>query len=181
MSAGLGVVVLAGEHSEAMVSDVPPSLHRLAGTPAAQYVIDAARRLDPATVVVVGDEQGQGREALTGADAFLAGPRELFGSLGECEATLFVWGDTPLLDPSAMHAVVKRREETRARRAFTRSRIHGPASGPGSGFPRHFTRWRTESPAMGTQLSSSKPPTGFASISAISTCTQPSSSTSAFT
>ena len=92
MSAGLGVVVLAGEHSEAMVSDVPPALHRLAGTPAAQYVIDAARRLDPATVVVVGDERAQGREALTGADAFLAGPRELFGSLGECEATLFVWG-----------------------------------------------------------------------------------------
>ena len=121
MSGRLGVVVLAGEHSEAMVSDVPPALHRVAGTPAAQYVIDAARRLDPATVVVVGDEQGQGRDGLTGADAFLAGPRELFGSLGECEATLFVWGDTPLLDPSAMLAVVKRREETRARRAYLTS------------------------------------------------------------
>ncbi len=113
--------MLAGELSEAMVSDAPPALHRVAGTPAAQYVIDAARRLDPATVVVVGDEQGQGQDALSGADAFLAGPRELFHSLGECEATLFVWGDTPLLDPSAMLAVVKRREETRARRAYLTS------------------------------------------------------------
>ena len=121
MSGALGVVVLAGEHREAMVSDVAPALHRVAGTPAAQYVIDAARRLDPATVVVVGDEQGQGRDALAGADAFLAGPRELFHSLGECKATLFVWGDTPLLDASAMHAVVKRREETRARRAYLTS------------------------------------------------------------
>ena len=121
MSDRLGVVVLAGEHSEAMVSDVAPALHRVAGTPAAQYVIDAARRLDPATVVVVGDERGQGQEALAGADAFLAGPRELFHSLGGCEATLFVWGDTPLLDPSAMLAVVKRREETRARRAYLTS------------------------------------------------------------
>ena len=121
MSDRLGVVVLAGEHSEAMVSDVAPALHRVAGTPAAQYVIDAARRLDPATVVVVGDERGQGQEALAGADTFLAGPRELFHSLGGCEATLFVWGDTPLLDPSAMLAVVKRREETRARRAYLTS------------------------------------------------------------
>ncbi len=121
MSAGLGVVVLAGEHSEAMVSDVAPALHRVAGTPAAQYVIDAARRLDPATVVVVGNEGGQGQEALSGADAFLAGPRELFQSLGECAATLFVWGDTPMLDASAMLAVVKRREETRARRAYLTS------------------------------------------------------------
>lgn len=121
MSGGLGVVVLAGEQSEAMVSDMAPALHRVAGTPAAQYVIDAARRLDPATLVVVGDEGGQGEDALSGADAFLAGPRELFQSLGECEATLFVWGDTPLLDPSAMLAVVKRREETRAKRAYLTS------------------------------------------------------------
>ena len=121
MSAGLGVVVLAGERSEAMRSDLPPALHEVAGVPAAQYVIDAARRLDPATVVVVGDEQGQGQEALSGADAFLAGPRELFHCLGECEATLFVWGDTPLMDSSAMHAVVKRRKETRARRAYLTS------------------------------------------------------------
>ena len=121
MSGGLGVVVLAGEQSEAMVSDMAPALHRVAGTPAAQYVIDAARRLDPATVVVVGDEGGQAEDALSGADAFLAGPRELFQSLGECEATLFVWGDTPLLDPSAMLAVVKRREETRAKRAYLTS------------------------------------------------------------
>lgn len=119
MSTQLGVVVIAGEHSEAMVSDMAPALHRVAGTPAAQYVIDAARRLDPATVVVVGDEQG--REALTGADTYLAGPRELFHSLRGCEATLFVWGDTPLLDPSTMQAVVKRREETRARRAYLTS------------------------------------------------------------
>ncbi|MCY3882858.1 MAG: NTP transferase domain-containing protein [Chloroflexi bacterium] len=121
MSGGLGVVVLAGEQSEAMVSDMAPALHRVAGTPAAQYVIDAARRLDPATVVVVGEQQGQGEGALSGADAYLAGPRELFQSLGECEATLFVWGDTPLLDPSAMLAVVKRREETRAKRAYLTS------------------------------------------------------------
>ena len=121
MSGRLGVVVLAGEHSEAMVSDVAPALHRVAGTPSAQYVIDAARRLDPATVVVVGDERGPGDEALRGADTFLAGPRELFSSLGECEATLFVWGDTPLLDPSSMLAVVKRREETRAKRAYLTS------------------------------------------------------------
>ena len=118
MSAALAVVVLAGERSEALVSDVPAALHQVAGAPAAQYVIDAARRLDPATVVAVGDEQGRGRDALSGADAFLAGPRELFQSLGDCEATLFVWGDAPLLDPSSMNAVVKRRVETRARLAY---------------------------------------------------------------
>ena len=82
MSAALAVVVLAGERSEALVSDVPAALHQVAGAPAAQYVIDAARRLDPATVVAVGDEQGRGRDALSGADAFLAGPRELFPLAG---------------------------------------------------------------------------------------------------
>jgi len=121
MSARLGVAVLAGELSEQMRSSLPPALHRVAGVPAAQYVIDAARRLDPATVLVVGDELGQGQDALTGADAFLAGPRELFHSLEGCDATLFVWGDTPLLDPSSMQAVVKRREETRARRSYLTS------------------------------------------------------------
>ncbi len=121
VSARLGVAVLAGEQREQMRSSLPPALHPVAGVPAAQYVIDAARRLDPATVVVVGDEQGRARDALSGADTFLAGPRELFHSLAECEATLFVWGDTPLLDPSTMLAVVKRREETRAKRAYLTS------------------------------------------------------------
>ena len=52
----VGVVVLAAERSERMRSALPPAMHTVAGIPAAQYVIEAAKDLEPENIVVVGGE-----------------------------------------------------------------------------------------------------------------------------
>ena len=116
MSGRLGVVVLAAECSDRMRSSLPPALHTVAGVPAAQYVIDAARELSPAQIVVAADEAGHGREALSGAGLFvegggglaatLAGCRE---ALGGCDAVLVAPGDAPLVTGDFLKALVEAR------------------------------------------------------------------------
>ena len=63
----LGVVILAAGQGTRMKSDLPKVLHRLAGKPLLGHVIDCARSLSPAQIVVVYGHGGdQVREAFAG-------------------------------------------------------------------------------------------------------------------
>lgn len=131
MSARLGIVVLAAERSDRMRSSLPPALHTIAGVPAAQYVIDAARELSPARIVVVAGDAGHGREALAGADlVFVAEGRgfaEYRDALDGCDSVLIARGDAPLVESALLRALTEVRGH--APLAFATS-VDGEQAGP---------------------------------------------------
>ncbi|WP_197053881.1 bifunctional UDP-N-acetylglucosamine diphosphorylase/glucosamine-1-phosphate N-acetyltransferase GlmU [Chitinibacter sp. ZOR0017] len=106
MSSVLNVVILAAGKGTRMYSSLPKVLHSLAGKPLVQHVIDTARGLDPAQLVVVygfGGEQLQ--NALAGQNLGFALQAEQLGTghaLAQAvpqlqgDVTLMLYGDVPL-------------------------------------------------------------------------------------
>ena len=118
MSARLGVVVLAAARRERPGAAGPLALEPVAGTPAAQYVIEAARALSPKRIVVVvsGAEEARGtlpyanllfleRPDGAGAAGGLARCRE---ALADCDSVLVAWGDAPLVESTLLRALSER-------------------------------------------------------------------------
>ncbi len=115
MSAQLGVVVLAVTRSKRPGTAVPPSLEPVAGTPAVQYVIDAARALSPERIVVATDGAEWTRALPTDADLlFVEHPADANasgalarcrGALADCDAVLVAWGDAPLVESALLRAL----------------------------------------------------------------------------
>jgi bifunctional UDP-N-acetylglucosamine pyrophosphorylase/glucosamine-1-phosphate N-acetyltransferase len=92
-------------------------LHALAGRPLLGHVIDAARSLDAARIVVVYGHGGeQVREAFTGADLAFARQEPQLGTghavqqavpmLGEADVTLVLYGDVPLIRAETLKRLV---------------------------------------------------------------------------
>ncbi|WP_273432359.1 bifunctional UDP-N-acetylglucosamine diphosphorylase/glucosamine-1-phosphate N-acetyltransferase GlmU [Chitinibacter tainanensis] len=106
MSSVLNVVILAAGKGTRMYSSLPKVLHSLAGKPLVQHVIDTARGLNPAQLVVVygfGGEQLQ--NALAGQNLGFALQAEQLGTghaLAQAvpqlqgDVTLMLYGDVPL-------------------------------------------------------------------------------------
>jgi bifunctional UDP-N-acetylglucosamine pyrophosphorylase/glucosamine-1-phosphate N-acetyltransferase len=106
MSSVLNVVILAAGKGTRMYSSLPKVLHKLAGKPLVQHVIDTAKGLDPAKLVVVygfGGEKLQ--EALSGQDLGFTLQAEQLGTghaLAQAvpqldgDTTLMLYGDVPL-------------------------------------------------------------------------------------
>lgn len=114
----LGVVILAAGQGTRMRSDLPKVLHRLAGRPLLGHVIDSARHLDPAEIVVVyGHGGAQVREAFADqADLRWVEQSEQLGTghalqqampaLELADHLLVLYGDVPLIRPETLHALV---------------------------------------------------------------------------
>lgn len=65
----LNVVILAAGLGKRMQSDLPKVLHTLAGKPMLAHVLDSARQLEPARViVVVGHGADRVKQAFSGQD-----------------------------------------------------------------------------------------------------------------
>ncbi|WP_198314496.1 bifunctional UDP-N-acetylglucosamine diphosphorylase/glucosamine-1-phosphate N-acetyltransferase GlmU [Chitinibacter sp. GC72] len=106
MSTVLDVVILAAGKGTRMYSSLPKVLHQLAGKPLVQHVIDTARGLKPAKLVVVygfGGEKLQ--QALVGQQLGFALQAEQLGTGHalaqavpqlEGDTTLMLYGDVPL-------------------------------------------------------------------------------------
>src|SRR5262245_31779465 len=113
------VVVLAAGKGTRMKSALPKVLHRIAGVPMIEYVLDAARALDPASVTVV---VGHGADAvrrslahrsgltfvvqepqLGTAHALLCAERALSGATG---TVVLLSGDVPWLSPRTLQQLV---------------------------------------------------------------------------
>jgi bifunctional UDP-N-acetylglucosamine pyrophosphorylase/glucosamine-1-phosphate N-acetyltransferase len=123
----LHVVVLAAGKGTRMKSEHPKVLHRVAGLPMLEHVLDTAARLHPAsTTVVVGHRAQAVRKALTHrsdvewvvqepqlgtAHALLTTEPVLSSAKG---TVLLLSGDVPLLSQATLTAVLRRRSETDA-------------------------------------------------------------------
>jgi bifunctional UDP-N-acetylglucosamine pyrophosphorylase/glucosamine-1-phosphate N-acetyltransferase len=115
----LAVVILAAGQGKRMKSELPKVLHRLAGRPMIQFVLDAAGTLRPARLVVVVGHQGdQVRAALDGQDILFAEQTEQLGTghavlqarqaAGECGAVMVLYGDMPLLRLATLRSLWQR-------------------------------------------------------------------------
>src|SRR5690348_7601182 len=123
-NAPFAAIILAAGEGTRMRSSLPKVLHELAGWPIIRHVTEAVRALDPAiAVVVIGEEmeavarsvapiptvvqspaRGTG-DAVRAARAVLA-PRIAEGGIAD---VLVLYGDTPLLRPETLSALLQAR------------------------------------------------------------------------
>ncbi|MBU6504218.1 MAG: bifunctional UDP-N-acetylglucosamine diphosphorylase/glucosamine-1-phosphate N-acetyltransferase GlmU [Betaproteobacteria bacterium] len=110
------VVILAAGQGKRMHSALPKVLHRLAGKPLLQHVLEAAGHLRPQTVVVV---HGHGAQAVQSAFSgptiqwALQEPQQGTGHalmqalplLPSQGTVLVLYGDVPLLQPETLHGL----------------------------------------------------------------------------
>jgi bifunctional UDP-N-acetylglucosamine pyrophosphorylase/glucosamine-1-phosphate N-acetyltransferase len=125
MMAKLGVVVLAAGQGTRMKSELPKVLHRVAGRPMVQYVLDAVAALGvEKTVLVVGHgadtvrrQIGEGasyvvqEQQLGTGDAVLQAHSAL---KDRADAVLVLYGDMPLLSSETLRSLVHAHEANSA-------------------------------------------------------------------
>ncbi len=118
MSLPLDIVILAAGKGTRMVSELPKVLHRLAGLPLLQHVLNTARRLNPAKIIVV---YGHGGETVpqriddpaiawvkqepqlgTGHAVQQAAPHLDAGGV-----TLVLYGDVPLIQQATLETLLQ--------------------------------------------------------------------------
>ncbi len=110
---GLGVIVLAAGAGTRMKSRLHKVLHPVCGVPMGQHVINAARDLEPRTlVVVVGHQADAVREAFAGHGITFVDQTELNGTgdavlrcreaLIGCDEVMVLNGDCPLVTPDLL-------------------------------------------------------------------------------
>jgi len=113
----LSIVILAAGQGTRMKSARPKVLHPLAGRPMLSFVLDAARALEPASLVVVighGAEQvrqaaGEGVTCVVQAEQLGTGHavQQAEAALaGRAEHVLVLYGDTPLIRPETLRQLV---------------------------------------------------------------------------
>jgi bifunctional UDP-N-acetylglucosamine pyrophosphorylase/glucosamine-1-phosphate N-acetyltransferase len=134
------VVVLAAGKGTRMKSAQPKVLHRVAGTPMIDYVLDTAGHLDPrSTTVVVGHEADTLRGALASRRnvAFVVQEPQLGtahallatqASLADRTGTLVLLsGDVPLLSASSLESLVDRHARSGAAATLLTAVLDSPA------------------------------------------------------
>jgi bifunctional UDP-N-acetylglucosamine pyrophosphorylase/glucosamine-1-phosphate N-acetyltransferase len=125
--ADLHIVVLAAGKGTRMKSSVPKVLHRVAGKPMIEYVLDTAARLAPRTTTVVVGHQLDALKAVLAshpalrivvqepqrgtAHALLATEYALQGAIG---ILVLLSGDVPLLSATTLKTLVERHKVTGA-------------------------------------------------------------------
>ena len=135
----LHVVVLAAGKGTRMRSERPKVLHRLAGRPLIDLVLDTATAIDPASVtVVVGHEAHAVESALEGrrchfglqepqlgtAHALLQAEPFLSGVTGD---VLLLYGDVPLLRAETLAALVDLHRKAKAAATVLTAEIGDPS------------------------------------------------------
>jgi bifunctional UDP-N-acetylglucosamine pyrophosphorylase / glucosamine-1-phosphate N-acetyltransferase len=114
----LTIIVLAAGAGTRMKSPLPKVLHPLAGRPMVAYVLDVARALDPAQLVVVTGHGGElVRQALGDGPAYATQEQRLgtghavqqaaAASAGRADTVLVVYGDTPLIRPETLRRMIE--------------------------------------------------------------------------
>ena len=121
------VVILAAGKGTRMKSALPKVLHRVAGSPMIDYVLDTAATLQPQSqTLVLGHQANQVKAALASrsdltfvvqepqlgtAHALLAAETALVGARG---AAVLLSGDVPLLSPNTVKTLLQRHVQTDA-------------------------------------------------------------------
>ncbi|BAN70219.1 bifunctional UDP-N-acetylglucosamine diphosphorylase/glucosamine-1-phosphate N-acetyltransferase GlmU [endosymbiont of unidentified scaly snail isolate Monju] len=113
----LGIVILAAGQGTRMKSRLPKVLHHLGDRPLLQHVIDTARALQPARLVIVHGHGGeQVRAAITGDDLIWAEQAEQLGTghalaqalphLAGLDQVLVLYGDVPLIRTETLQGLL---------------------------------------------------------------------------
>ena len=113
----MNVVILAAGQGKRMRSDLPKVLHGIAGKPMLAHVIDTARQLGPARIVVVYGHGGeQVRQALDADDIAWALQEPQLGTghallqalphLDPTQPTLVLYGDVPLIRSETLRGLI---------------------------------------------------------------------------
>lgn len=108
-----------------MKSDLPKVLQPLAGRPMVQFVLEAARSLEPTRVAVVVGYQGELMRQVLGEGVLTPIQAEALGTAhavqqaesviaGYGDTTLVLYGDTPLICPETLRRMVDHHTATRA-------------------------------------------------------------------
>lgn len=114
---GVGVVVLAAGLGTRMRSRLPKVLHPVCGAPMAWHVIEAARALEPARIVVVTGHEADRVEAALAADDVRFTRQEVLdgtagavrrceGALAGCETVVVLNGDAPLARAETLRQLI---------------------------------------------------------------------------
>ena len=136
----LHIVVLAAGKGTRMRSALPKVLHRIAGRPMLEYVLDAASALSPTTTTVVVGHQASVVQATVGArpglgfavqEPQLGTAHALLSAepaLADCTGTLLLLsGDVPRLSSATLRALLERHIETRAAATVVTAIVDAPA------------------------------------------------------
>jgi bifunctional UDP-N-acetylglucosamine pyrophosphorylase/glucosamine-1-phosphate N-acetyltransferase len=113
----LNIVILAAGKGTRMHSDLPKVLHRLAGRPLLQHVLDMATQLFPGKICVVYGHGGETvPQAMAQYDAHFALQEPQLGTghavqqalphLSDGSMTLVLYGDVPLIGPATLHKML---------------------------------------------------------------------------
>ena len=113
----LGIVILAAGQGTRMKSRLPKVLHHLGDRPLLQHVIDTARALQPARLVIVHGHGGeQVRAAIMGDDLIWAEQAEQLGTghalaqalphLAGLDQVLVLYGDVPLIRTETLQGLL---------------------------------------------------------------------------
>ena len=115
------VVILAAGQGTRMKSDLPKVLHRIAGKPMLQHVIDTARDLAPERIVVVHGHGGaRVREAIVDENLAWVEQTQQLGTGHAVEqaldalvgdTTLVLYGDVPLITALTLERLLVKREQ----------------------------------------------------------------------
>jgi len=119
----LSVVILAAGQGTRMRSALPKVLHRIAGKPLVQHVIDTARLLGSnETHLVIGHGGDKLQQAISGDDLNWVEQTEQLGTghavqqavpaLNESETVLILYGDVPLIKQSTLLNLLQNKPET---------------------------------------------------------------------
>ncbi len=124
MSDKLGVVILAAGQGTRMRSKLPKVLHKLAGRSLLGRVIDTAKRLDPACIVVVHGHGGETVRQAFADDATLTwveqakqlgtghAVRQAMPALTGMDRVLVLYGDVPLVSEETLARLIEARDDS---------------------------------------------------------------------
>src|SRR5512137_3042901 len=120
-SLSLSVIVLAAGQGVRMKSELPKVMHPLAGRPMVRYVVETARALEPACLVVVVGHGADLVRRTVGDGVTYAIQAERLGTghavqqaadaaAGQAGTVLVLFGDTPLVRPETLRRAVDRHQ-----------------------------------------------------------------------
>lgn len=125
----LGVVILAAGQGTRMKSGIPKVLHRLAGKPLLQHVIDTAKELNPAQIIVVYGHGGEAvKEQISADNLYWVEQQQQMGTghavqqtiayLKKLDQILILYGDVPLTSSDTLKSLKDRGSELTLLTAF---------------------------------------------------------------
>ena len=134
----LTTLILAAGKGTRMHSGLAKVLHRINGRPMIHYVLDTARALQPRRIIViVGHQAGAVRRELAGSTVEFAVQEEQLGTghavrqtepqlAGVCGVVLVLAGDTPLIRPSTLAALIDAHRREGAAASVLTARVEDP-------------------------------------------------------